>query len=1571
MESSVLAKVSETDFNPRVAVSWLEEQPEESQLWKAMFEELLVSAAKPKQSSGNACVKLYGFVEQCSKSTNLALRTFAFAESTALRLFDFFMEWNEQDPHRSMKLVVDFLTYFISKNPTPEVGASVKETILNITVSTITEQSSRPSIKSAMVSLDYFIQKKLVSPYEILEIYRRIHNLPSDESILWDTFIAKIFTWMELHYVCNVAGKFLVTIFTSSWSTDEDIRHRPENWHKFIYNGLQMNVDYLESIKRYIFVPLFKTDQTASLAYLRHLSSLQKLTSNDSSSWDLNSMLWLGMLEAGKKVGVVGEPGSDNDDSASQLRADVLESVLCHESREARSSAVSILIASPSTTKPYTAEALELLKKHLPSFHEDSDPMMRYDILGHSKNMIKRIQSTVESLRREDEKLSKKADKTGSNKTTTKPATKVKKNQSYVAGDLRDTLRLHEDFVSWYVGFLKGELAPTTSYQRHITALKAMVFIVKPGQFGNGVTSSSNLRGLLADSTWLRSILDLIMDPFDDVRDTAALLVMSLSSKDEDLELPLQMSGRGGTLLEELQSFGSRAHELARRTARADHSDGAARSSELLCHWSIGAKDQIRIPLEMLSSLEARITAAEKDLAAAVLEAPVHGDFASLRYIWGSLSDTKFSEEDMKVLAELQDRAITSCQRIWQTVRHVLCDDSPEGHLPEELEEVEGLDTKDLLSYSFRAIHESSNLMRTIASNARNNLDQKLLAPSRRNFEQIGRLTFDELSNLRHRGAFTTVSQTFTACCQLVKYFPGHSNNDSSLLDEWYQGALTCIHTQTSTTRRSAGIPALIVGILSSNADHPSFEDVIHTLQDIGRRPALVSQTDGSNLPQVHALNCTKDIFKSSYLSKRAESYLTDCLQLAANSLKSEVWAIRNCGLLLLRSLIDCLFGTSESKLSIEAGWDGRTVKISYHKFKALPALLVSLLEMGQNSSGVLIGSQTAESVFPALDIIRRAGPPEEFRDKLYDIIAWYLGSHIWHVRDIAARTLCSFLLKASWLESITTLLASSGASANKLHGVLLTIKALIERLAEVMPDQLSDSNVRVAYDLLIELPSTNSCINTCSEVKAVYIEVISFLAELNRKMETPGVDDTSSVSTLLRSWSFELAADYDKSKAPTALLEVRLGQVVIQQALQGSSTDTNNTLGSTLTAFLKNDANVNVACSMLENMSNEDLPQSYEARRNLINAYVQVCFETDTPEPRAIALENIATLIDKALLDKSDEGLSCLPEYEILVRLWADLHAKTMNPSLSDAIIRVSGPLLAIIILRSDGKAQDEQESWVRSWGAMMSDAGMAERTFDTRMAAVCAMRSFSTNTTNEFTTAASDPQHLPWLLALYDAINDDDDEVRATAASAAAPILSNQHLVSVEAGQRLLQWLAIHYSTADEFRAHVACRMIEHIPPSNYSNAISFLENWIPAEVQLKEAMRFDDSLFVIEEQNLYIDEVRETRRWRDVFESLPPSPSFSEPESTLHEWTLAGLITISRLVGSEARYGPLGWTSKPEVFAICARILISAAALVATGNSGSKDILDEMRQFRDEGRRVGIHGLLLGMCEGLIGL
>lgn len=240
--------------------------------------------------------------------------------------------------------------------------------------------------------------------------------------------------------------------------------------------------------------------------------------------------------------------------------------------------------------------------------------------------------------------------------------------------------------------------------------------------------------------------------------------------------------------------------------------------------------------------------------------------------------------------------------------------------------------------------------------------------------------------------------------------------------------------------------------------------------------------------------------------------------------------------------------------------------------------------------------------------------------------------------------------------------------------------------------------------------------------------------------------------------------------------------------------------------------------------------------------------------------------------------------------------------------------------------------------------------------MSGVQALRSFTASKITTQPSLLTSPTYLPWLLALYDYLNDDDEEIRDVAAAACAPILGKP-LVSIEAGERLLAVLAdLHGPDNDEFRAHAAGRLVGHQLESDS-------DEWTPALTQLARALRFDDSLFVVEEQNLYVDEVREATRWRDAFFSSSSSTSSSqEHQEALAAWTAAGLRTLSRIADDQADDGVLGWTSKPEVFAICARVAIAAAALAGAGHDA---VREELRAFVDRGAMTRVHGLLLQMC------
>lgn len=68
----------------------------------------------------------------------------------------------------------------------------------------------------------------------------------------------------------------------------------------------------------------------------------------------------------------------------------------------------------------------------------------------------------------------------------------------------------------------------------------------------------------------------------------------------------------------------------------------------------------------------------------------------------------------------------------------------------------------------------------------RNQSREGLLTPTRKAFEAIGNLSFTQLANLRHRGAFTTVAATFATCCQLTKHLKTFEGEES-LLEIWYQ----------------------------------------------------------------------------------------------------------------------------------------------------------------------------------------------------------------------------------------------------------------------------------------------------------------------------------------------------------------------------------------------------------------------------------------------------------------------------------------------------------------------------------------------------------------------------------------------------------------------------------------------------------------------------------------------------------------------------------------------------------------------------------------------------------------
>ena len=255
---------------------------------------------------------------------------------------------------------------------------------------------------------------------------------------------------------------------------------------------------------------------------------------------------------------------------------------------------------------------------------------------------------------------------------------------------------------------------------------------------------------------------------------------------------------------------------------------------------------------------------------------------------------------------DFNKRILNICKLVWEAVQEVLCCDAPEGAVAADDEVSDfDIDTKDRLSYCWRALKESryasdmshlleiallidlvSSLMHAMVMNA--GYSPSLQTRSI-NCLSSGRLSLSQLAELRHRGAFSTVSVTFAECC--IACSRSVSLEVKKEPQEWYQTILAWINQKASAvTRRSAGLPAAIVGVLAAYPDNAFFERVVLDLQAIADGPVEPHQeSEGTRLPQVHALNCLKDVFTDARFGINTEIYMADMLDIAASCLESHV----------------------------------------------------------------------------------------------------------------------------------------------------------------------------------------------------------------------------------------------------------------------------------------------------------------------------------------------------------------------------------------------------------------------------------------------------------------------------------------------------------------------------------------------------------------------------------------------------------------------------------------------------------------------------------------------------------
>lgn len=221
---------------------------------------------------------------------------------------------------------------------------------------------------------------------------------------------------------------------------------------------------------------------------------------------------------------------------------------------------------------------------------------------------------------------------------------------------------------------------------------------------------------------------------------------------------------------------------------------------------------------------------------------------------------------------------------------------------------------------------------------------------------------------------------------------------------------------------------------------------------------------------------------------------------------------------------------------------------------------------------------------------------------------------------------------------------------------------------------------------------------------------------------------------------------------------------------------------------------------------------------------------------------------------------------------------------------------------------------------------------------------------------------QCLHLCLVTYDYLNDDDEDIRETATKVICRILyagnsrNDQDMIPLVASERLLALICKRWPLAPEvvetamsraFRVHSTLTRSVHD--------------------QLLKSAEEDNSLFAEEKQNLYIDEAREARVWSQMLMRLSAEAVSKPLQRALAVWTMDGLNELTAEANARVG-GPLGWSSKPEVFVLGLRVVFAAEVLLHLRDGGigvpvrGSVIRSKLRELADAGERNEMHPLWL---------
>lgn len=670
--------------------------------------------------------------------------------------------------------------------------------------------------------------------------------------------------------------------------------------------------------------------------------------------------------------------------------------------------------------------------------------------------------------------------------------------------------------------------------------------------------------------------------------------------------------------------------------------------------------------------------------------------------------------------------------------------------------------------------------------------------------EGVGLYFRQQLLQSRHRGAFELayvgfVRLTDMLCrsgSQALQQLPAH----------WLSKVLNEVKSSDPSsklcaTRRSAGIPFYIQALLSSEPKSSSCSLLKMTMRELIAlaMPSANRDTDSSTIPQVHALNILRALYRDTRLGENIIPFVSDGMQAAVLGFTSPVWAVRNSSTLLFSTLITRIFGVKKGKdeHSKKNRMTGRefftrfpalypfllnqleeaaaTVESDSGQVKLHPSLFLLLLVLSRLYPSPMDGSSSPLGLAPFMPFIIRCGR-----------------SAVYRTREMASRALVPFVLVTQVPSTVHALLQELPAEPgpkiqhNHIHGTLLQVLFLLRSYKTDSHRPLPAGNG--IDESLCQRMWLASRQNKCVVTRGAFLDVLVCLCGSKISL----LDDSEVSHLRQEALSVLMASDLVTFSAPSTTLGPGGSQYLLSLTRMALSASVeipelwgNPQLRSELLQCLLQCSQYEVREMALEGvlrrLQSEEEEEEEEKKRGsqwldetTLSNLTSLALHETYPQCLAKVLMVLSVLSSSGELQWRD-GVKVLSQEEVLLHLLALAQKSTHSVELHCAALTLVSQLV-VQMVNSDPQGVGAV-ACLAQWGALVCSCCSEEQPVDVKLTAAKVL----VNCTAAVLTSPHLPLGLATTISLWRSVftllQDEDQEVRDSASdfiSAPAPQLS-----------------------------------------------------------------------------------------------------------------------------------------------------------------------------------------------------